>query len=153
MLSFRHGNEEGTGSCLEVDIMPAKADKDGIVTINIWPQTNSIQDADWQGPKFATSFNGVGVDLGAGAVAHVLAVLDGSALSILGNKGLRGSNDDKTTVLHVDRVTKPFEGYAFHIKTKFANGEKADGRIVLSLTEGAALRDAIRASMGKIAFG
>lgn len=153
MLSFRHGNEEGTGSCLEVDIMPASPKKDGIVSMVITPQSNAKDREDWNGPQFKPAHYGVGVELNAGATAHVLAVLGGEALSILGNKGLRKCLDDRTTVLHIDRVTSPYEGFGVHIKTKFANGEKADGRIVLSLTEGAALRDALRASMGKLAFG
>lgn len=153
MLTFRHGNEEGTGSCLEIDITPANKESDGIVTMTIAPQSNSKYAEPWDGPKFAPSSSGVGVEFNAGAAAHILAVLGGEVTSILGNKGLRRNLDDRTTVLYVDRVTSPFDGYAVHITTKYANGEKADGRIVLSLTEGAALRDALRASMGRLAFG
>ena len=153
MLSFRHGNEEGTGSCLEVDITPASQEKDGIVSMAIMPQSNVKDGEDWNGPQFKPAHYGVGVELNASATAHVLSVLGGEALSILGNKGLRKCLDDRTTVLHIDRVTTPFEGYAVHITTKYANGEKMDGRIVLSLTEGAALRDALHASMGRLAFG
>lgn len=152
MLAFTHGNEKGTGSRLEVDISPATEDNEGRVVIRLRPQSNMKERGEWQGPKFAT-FDKIELELGVGHVAHILRVLDGTTQSLLGTKGLRLKLYDTTLALHFDKVATPYDGFAVHMQSWDEKGVKRDERIVLNETEGAALRDVLRSSMGRIAFG
>ena len=152
MLAFSHGNEKGTGSRLEVDMKPATEAREGSVVLRLRPQSNMKGGAEWDGPKFAR-FDSVEIEVGVAQVSHMLQVLDGNAKSILGSKGARARRSDSSSALFFDRATSPFDGYAVHMQCSDLDGNRRDGRIVLNLVEGAALRDALRASMGRIAFG
>lgn len=148
MLKYTHGNKNGTGAQMLVDVKISGSGSSGLVAFKILPQTNEKA-----GSRHSFAEEGsVSIGLDAGRIAHVLAVLRGDCKSTLGDKGVSVSENGKTAVIHVDETPDPFQGYAFHIVNKDDTSE-AHGRILLNISEALALRTAIEASMGKIAFG
>ena len=169
MLKFTHGNREGTGSQMTVDIVPAgKAPNGtGFALVSLLPQDHSAAEG-MPGNHVFLDECALVVPLTAKDLAHLLIVLDGRRDSILNGKGLRlrrsydsakgAAIDEKevVAVMHCDRVSAPYAGYAVHVKTLMQGDNGAyyweDGRIVLNEAEATALRDSLRSSMGRIAF-
>lgn len=169
MLVFNHANREGTGSRLAADICPACDTNGGVgyAVLSIYQQ-NAVQTLATSGEEKDFLSDGVSVALTAKNLAHLIWVLDGRSDSILRGRGVRVKrevahggavvvHDEPVGVLHCDRVASPYEGYAVHIRALLTGDNDAqyweDGRIVLNQAESAALRDSLRASMGRIAFG
>lgn len=149
MMKYEHANAEGTGSRLCVDI---ERERDcAKIVLRIEPQ------AEGGGTEGQPSFSAEAsaqIMLNAVGVAHVLNVLDGKTPSILDGKGVRTKSDTSFSSIHVDKAARhPFPGFLVHIQERWANGDKVDGRIALTLTEGAALSHALRSSMATVAFG
>lgn len=153
MLSYEHGNKNGTGSrlCIETEMSPNG--ESGRVRFEIHGQTDmgNVNPADgkWE---FADD-NPAIVSLSVTQVAHIIPVLRGEAQGILKGSGLVVKEEGRTSLLHLDAETKPYRSFAMHIKTSWANGDKAEGRILLNPTEGLALLAAIEGTMGRLAFG
>lgn len=151
MITFEHGNDNSTGSQLLVDIVPASKRRKGQVKMEI-RQQKAGRSADGKA-RFSAS-GGASIAMGVVAVAHLLNVLTGRKPSILGTKGIRCKDGDCAVSLHLDRVEQdPFPGFAMHIQNRWPDDSRADGRIILTLSEGAALAYSLQAAMDRIAFG
>ena len=154
MLTYEHGSKKGVGSRLCVDIEDGHGGRNGRVRIDIYRQSND-EDTACAGAKkweFADG-NPATVALTAPQCAHILSVLRGEAKSILGGKGLVVAEDDRTAIVHIDAVSKPYDSFQLHIKTQWANGDKSEGRFLLNLTEALSLKTALESAMGRVAFG
>lgn len=148
MLKYTHGNRNGTGSQMLVDVKINESGTSGIVAFKIKPQTDEKA-----GPRhFFAEEGSVSIGLDAGRISHVLGVLRGDTDSTLGDKGVSVSDGNRMAVIHVDALKEPVIGFAVHIVNTNEDTE-LHGRIILNPSEGLALLTAIEASMGKIAFG
>lgn len=152
MLNYIHGNKAGSGSCMTVEVCMNSTGENGLISIVMYPQKNRFHpEQEWRGAEFYDK--GIEIFLDVNDVAHVINVLEGNAVSILNGKGVRVKNDEGMTVLHVDMVTKPYNGFAFHISYEPVNGMKDDVRIILNQTESLALLKSLEGAMATIAFG
>lgn len=151
MMTFEHGNMENTGSQLLVNITPPDGFENGSATFTIRPQHSPKNGFSCH--QFSESGE-LSVSLNPHKVAHILTVLRGDSDSAGGSKGLGGEGGygSDTAILYMDSVSKPFDGYAIHIKN-VCGGAVRHGRIILNLTEGVALETALTSAMGRIAFG
>lgn len=156
MIAYEHGSREGNGSRLEVDAVFATAKENGSFVLTIQPQVKSSF-TDNGHPAFDADPTACAViEMNVKHAAHLLMVLDGDADCVMNGKGLKVRNPHGYDIFHADRVwlgkTAPFDGYALHIKSVDSTGAFTEGRIILTLTEGASLRDAMRGAMARVAF-
>lgn len=150
MITFEHGNDNFTGSQLLVDIVPASKRRKGQVRLEIRRQEEGRES---DGKARFSAAGGASIAVGVVAVAHILNVLTGKESGILGTKGIRSRDGECSASMHLDRVDEPFPGFAIHVQNRSASGERSDARIVLSLSEGAALAYSLQAAMDRVAFG
>lgn len=156
MITYEHGNSKCTGSALEVDASPATAELNGCFIFTMRPQTATAVENETgvRHPEFSDNENEIiTAYLSVKHIAHLLCVLDGKASNVLDGKGLRLKKPDgNIVVVHLDSTTKPFKGFEMHMKRVGADGSCNDIRIMLSIAEGHALKDAVRSVMGQVAF-
>lgn len=158
MLTYEHGSWKGVGSQLVVDIRRANPILQGCAMLEIRRQTNDGDTAGSGAKRWEFNDpNPAVAELSVPQIAHLLAVLRGQSPNILGGKGIVAKEDDRVSLVHLDMTVseksqKP-EWYDLHIKTTWANGEKAEGRIRLNPTEAASLEASLASAMGAIAFG
>ena len=150
MITFDHGNDAGTGMRLAVDVVPPDKERKGSVTLSAFPQEGP-RGEDGK-PRFADRSRAE-VSIGVVGIAHVINVLDGVEVSLRGGRGVSSKQAGKTETLHIDKVWEPYQAFAVHILCRLDDGSKSDGRIVLSITEGAALSYSLKSAMGTVAFG
>lgn len=155
MMTFLHGNQEGTGSKLEVEISPAEGCEIGTVTFRILPQCGTRRD---YGRHQYTSDGETSVSFRAEQLGHVLSVLRGCTDNLTKHKsrGLSESRNPeaRNNCLYIDAITTPFVGYAIHIKCREGDSDCCrHGRICLTLSEAIVLEAALTSAMGKVAFG
>lgn len=150
MITFDHGNDAGTGTRLAVDIVPSNREDKGSVTMSVFPQDGP---RDEEGRPHFSSTCKASVEIGVVGIAHVLSVLDGEERALRGGRGVIVRTGGDSHVLHIDKVLEPYAGFSLHVQNFLAGGGKSGGRIMLSLTEGAALSYALKAAMGAVAFG
>ena len=158
MLTYEHGSKKGVGSQLRVDIRKSNPMLSGCAILEIRNQTNDIDTAR-RGPK-KWEFddpNPAIAELSVTQVAHILAVLRGFTPCILGGKGLSVKEEGRMALVHLDAITNAethiIDWYDLHIKTIWANGEVAEGRIRLNPTEASSLKDSLSGAMCAMAFG
>lgn len=149
MMTFEHGNAECSGSQLAVDVIPPKDEARGMVRIGIRPQ--SATGAGVRRHGFDAGCE-VAVSLTPQNAAHVIAVLRGGRDAVMARRGVASCGGEES-VLFLDAVTQPYEGFAAHIRELDADGAAIHGRFTLTKTEGIALEAALTSAMGRVAFG
>lgn len=150
MIVYTHANDKGTGTQMSVDTTPAKADRAGFVTIGIRKQVGTRR---FDGSSQFSAVEMAIIDIPLVGVMHLINALEGRDEANISTKGIKGRGETYSSVVFADPVSEPYAGYAIHIKTAWANGEKSDGRIIITATEAQALVGSLRSAMHKIAFG
>ena len=150
MVTYDHGCKSGGGSRLTLDIKPAIDTEAGAIVFTIHKQS-----PDYRGIGYAwTADDYVAMSVRIQQLSALLEVLDGVTNEIKSGHGIRMKEEDGTlSMLHVDYMQEPFCGYAMHIQNNMPDGRKLDGRILLTLREATNIRDIIKSSFSRLAFG
>lgn len=159
-LSIYHANGKNTGTALQLEIEPATPDRDGAVFLTIAKQ-KTVANLGSQGPDRFASFdwaNKTTVKLGFLEVAEILMVFGGQANSLMhaGKDGLYHNSAQATTSIELKRSEDPAcPGYLLGV----GRTPKADPNarqfyaFAFRPSEASALRAALTAEMGLLAFG
>lgn len=152
MLTYEHGNKNGTGSRLCVEAESTPDGTGGRLRFELYRQSDCGGRGDGERRWEFRDDTPAIASLTVPQLAHALAVLRGDAENVLGGAGLVIRDEERTSLFHLDRETKPYKAFQVHIKTTWANGDRAEGRILLNPTEASALRGSIEGAMGSLAF-
>ena len=159
-LSFYHANGKNTGTALQLEVEPAASERDGSVFLTIAKQ-KTVGNLASQGPDRFASFdwaNKTTVKLGFLEVAEMLMVFGGQtpSLSHAGKEGFYHNSPSATTSISLKRAEDPNRpGFVLGV----GRTPKADpnARQFCSFafwpSEAFALRSALMAEMGLLAFG
>ena len=159
-LAYYHANGKNTGVAIRFRVEPATADRDGTVFFSIAKQ-KTVGNLGSQGPDRFASFdwaNKASVKLGFLEVAEILMVFGGQATSLVhaGRDGLYHNSAQATTSVSLKRAEDPERpGYILGV----GRTPKADPNarqfytFAFRPSEAFALRAALMAQMGLLAFG
>ncbi len=159
-LAFYHANAKNTGVAIRFRVEPAASDRDGAVFFSIARQ-KTVGNLAAQGPDRFASFdwaNKASVKLGFLEVAEILMVFGGQAPSLVhaGKDGLYHNSAQATTSVSLKRAEDPERpGFILGV----GRTPKADPNarqfytFAFRPSEAFALRAALQAEMGLLAFG
>jgi hypothetical protein len=157
-LVFYHPNGKGTGCAVQFDLRPATGDREGSLFAAFANQKSVGGAPGGDGPRQTATFGWgekITVKLNFSDICQLLPVLEGSAASAGGGKGLFHDAGETSTVIHMSRVSEPVPGAAFEVSKKRKNGADAPqrARILFTESETLGLARLFAAILLPIAFG
>ena len=153
-FSIYHPNGKGTGSAIDLKLIPANGISDGSVVLTLAPQRDV---ASREGvvrifPTFEWA-DAIGLRLTAMDIGHVLSVLRGCEESIADGLGLIHVTKEWRAKMTLEHVVEPVPAYRLTAFCKKNDGTEQKVGISLSHAEACVLESALSASMGRICFG
>lgn len=145
-LRLCHLNMNGTGAALQMSVVPATADRDGGLKVQIAPQQKKVERAvpptfDWE--------KAVKVTLTFEDTSKLLQVLRGECESLENGKGLYHQTAEGVCRIEFRHFIEPVVGY--HLALSLRDGREAG--FFMNTAEACGITEAISCVMGKIAFG
>jgi len=157
-LSFYHANGKGSGSAAQLEVVPARSDREGAVYMTLAQQKSVATGVDDQGRRQYATFdwqNRVTVKLNFNDLCQMLLVMRGKATAIAEGKGLYHDSRNMTTIINLTRQAEPYTGVALDVSRKSKVESESANRIRINFNDAEAfgIGTVLEQILGLIAFG
>ena len=152
-FALYHANNQGAGSALKMEMIPAHADREGCVMLKIANQA-TIGDRKGKAPVYPTFdwANALVVKLGFSDLCAFLQVFRGECESIENGKGLYHASSAGVTKISL-RHSVDVGGYSLVINRTPASGGELSAKFFFSHSEALGIDEALRGIMSFVCFG